>query len=414
MFRAKATAIAAVLFVCVPARAEPSPVLAGIEVRDVLKLEALGARGASEAERRLADGAALSLRHQDEAALSILEPLSRLTTDKDIRAGACLALADVYLRQTRYAGAHAAMACAEDASGKPLAGEARQVLEYAAILAGEKPMRLARPAAGRLDARRDSAGLIRVPVEINGRERDAVIDTDASFCVLSESQAARLGVRVLDKPTTITTSSRSDQPMHLGVADTLEFGDATFANVVFAVLPDAAVRFAHDYKTDAVIGLPVFVALGRIALAKEDGVLNLYYGARPSASAAAESNLVLSGLDPFALVKAAGATLRLAIDTAASNTMLNATALKDFPALGEGTSGGRAQWQGAGGAVTDYGAHTLQALTLTVAGRPFALKRVKILSSGETDRHGMIGQDLLQQGRRWVLDFAAMSFEIGE
>jgi predicted aspartyl protease len=408
--------LAALTFLCVPTRAEPSPVPAGIEARDILKLEALSGTAASEDERRLANGAALSLRHKDEAALAVLEPLSQSAADKEIRAAACLALADVYLRRSRFADTHAALQCAQDVSGKPLTGEALQALATTAILAGEQPMRLARPAAGRLDAKRDAAGLVRVPVEINGKAQDAVIDTDSSFSVLSESAAARLGVRVLEKGATILTSTRPDLPMHLGVADTLKFGEAVFSNVVFAVLPDAALRFAHGYKMDPVVGLPVFVALDRIELAREDGHESLYYGARPGAAAATEANLILSSLDPFALVKAGktGALLRLAIDSAASDTTLNATALKDFPALGEGASHGWAHWEGGGGAVTDYGALTLYELPLSVAGRTMVLKRIQILSAEERDRHGMIGQDLLRKAKRWVLDFTAMSFTIGD
>jgi hypothetical protein len=414
--RLSSVVFAALSFFCAPTWAEPTPVPASIEARDILKLEALSRTAVSQDEKRLASGAALSLRHRDEAALAVLEPLSQSAADKEIRAAACMALVDVYLRQSRFGDTHAALICAQDGSGKPLSGEALQALNYTAILAGEKPMQLTRRVAGRLDARRDSAGLIRVPVEINGKERDAVIDTDSSFSVLSESAAARLGVRVLEKGATILTSTQPDLPMHLGVADELKFGEAVFSNVVFVVLPDSALRFAHQYKMDVVVGLPVFVALDRIEFAKEDGWESLYYGARPGDTATTEANLMLSGLDLFALVKSekTGARLRLAVDTAASNTMLNATALKDFPALGEGASTGWAHFEGGGGAVTDYGAVTLNELTLAVAGRSMVLKRVKILSSGEHDRHGMIGQDLLKKGKRWVLDFANMSFTIGD
>lgn len=412
--QAGSLALAALAFVLAPAWAGPSPVPAGIAARDVLRLEALAQSAASPDERRLADGAALSLRHKDEAALAALLPLSQSAADKDIRAAACLALADVYLRQSRYADTHAVLQCAQDLSGTLLTGEALQALRYTAILASEKPMALARSVTGRLDARRDSAGLIRVPVAINGRAQDAVIDTDSSFSILSESAAARLGVRVLEKGATILTSTEPDLPMHLGIADELKFGDAVFSHVVFAVLPDKAMRFAHRYKMDVVVGLPVFVALGRIEFANEGGWESLTYGARPGA--ASDANVILSGLDPFALVKAekTGVLLRLAIDSAASNSMLNATALKDFPALGEGALPGSTRWEGGGGARTDNKARTLYRLNLSVAGRPIVLKHVDILSLEEPDRHGLIGQDLLKQAKRWALDFTAMSFTVSD
>jgi predicted aspartyl protease len=407
-------AVAAICLLNASASAESSPVPASIEARDVLTLEALSKTAASPEEMRLANGAALSLRHKDEAALAILEPLSRSAADKDIRAAACMALADVYLRRGRFADTHAALQCAQDVSRKALTGEVLQVLNNTDALKGEKPMQLARPVAGRLDVRRDAAGLVRVLVEINGKPQDAVIDTDSSFSVLSESAAAKLGVRVLEKGATILTSTRPDLAMHLGVADELKFGDAVLGHVVFAVLPDTAVRLGSAYKMDAVVGLPVLVALDRIELARKDGKESLYYGARPGVGTAPEANLLLSGLDLFALVtcEKAGAPLRLAIDTAASNTTLNATALKDYPALGEGSSPSWAYWEGGGGSVTDYKARALNVLNLAVAGRPIVLRRVKILSSEDRDRHGAIGQDMLKQGKRWSLDFTNMSFTI--
>lgn len=376
--------------------------------RNVLALERYKGLSPSSAEGQLATGAALSLRHKDEAALAILLPLSRSAADAEIRAGACLALADIYLRQGRYAELGDALECAG-----PLNGEQRQVLEYARALSGEKPMRLTNAASGKFGARRDAAGLIRVRTEINGRRKNAVIDTDASFCVLTQSEAERLGVRILDRPLTIITATRTDQPMRLGVADRLQFGDAVLENVVFAVLPDKAMRFGSSYNMEAVIGLPVFVALGRIELAKEEGDEYLYYGARPVSPAVSESNLILSGLDPFVLAKGPfGAMLRLAIDTAADKTALNATVLKDYPWLADGAAKARTQWTGAGGSEWDSAARVLDELKLDIAGRPVVLRRVKVHSRGEDDRHGAIGLDVLRQGSGWVIDFEMMTFRL--
>lgn len=396
-----------ILFLCAGA----TPLRTGIANHDVLTLEALS-REAVSPEQRLAQGAALALRHKDDAALALLTPFAQAGVAEQ-RAGACLALSDIYLRLSRFAEAHAALHCVDAIA--PLSGEAKQALAWSAILAAERPMQKEGASSGKLEASRDSAGLLRVTVAINGKEQAAVLDSDASFCVVSETVARRLGIRVLPTGATILTSTRSDLPMHLGVADSLTFGDSLLRNVVFAVLPDSAVRFGHGYTMEAVIGLPVFVALGRVSFVREGGWESLLYGHQPG-EVAGEANMVLSGLDPFVLVTApkTGAVLRLAIDSAASNTMLNGTALQDFPALRQGASFGAAQWEGGGGAATDSKALTLSELTLAVAGRPFTLKRVSILSTAEPDRHGAIGQDLFKQAKRWTLDFDAMRFSAEE
>ncbi len=72
------------------------------------------------------------------------------------------------------------------------------------------------------------------------------------------------------------------------------------------------------------------------------------------------------------------------------------------------------RWEGGGGASTDPKARTRYELNLEVAGRQFKLRNVKILSSEESDRHGFIGLDLLNQGQRWVIDFKTMRFTVSE
>lgn len=386
-----------------------SAVTVAVRERDIIKLESLR-QSVTNDEVRLATGAALALRHKDEAAAAVLKPLSLSAQNGDVRAGACFALSDIALRQTHYAETRDALACVEKNSGRPLTGEPRQILEDMKVLSAEEPMRVLRAAAGKLAVLRDTAGLLRVPVTINGKSKRAVIDSDASFSVLSQSAAELLGVRVFDTPLHILTSSRPDQIMHLGIADRFEFGDAVLTNVLFAVLPDKAMQFDQGYKMDVVVGLPVLVALHRIALVNgEDGEC-LMYGSLETGAAAPEENLLLSGLDPFVMVRAnGGMRLRLAVDTAASKTVLNATALRDFPQLHEGASKTWAQWRGAGGASSDTGAFRRDDLTFAVAGHPVGIKHIEILSEEEADRHGALGLDVLKKGTQWVLDFDAMS-----
>lgn len=386
-----------------------SAVAVAVRERDIVKLESLH-QSATNDEVLLATGAALALRHKDEAAAAILKPLSRSAQDEDIRAGACFALSDIALRQTRYAEARDALACVENNSGKALTGEPRQIFEDMKVLSAEEPMRVLTAAAGRLPVRRDTAGLLRVPVVINGKNSRAVIDSDASFSVLSESAAERMGVRVFDPALHILTSSRPDQIMHLGMADRFEFGDAVLTHVLFAVLPDKAMQFGPGYRMDVVVGLPVLVALHRIALVKDEDGECLMYGSQATGASAPEESLLLSGLDPFVMVRATeGMRLRLAVDTAASKTVLNATALRDFPQLREGTSKTWAQWRGAGGASSDTGAFRRGDLTFAVAGHAVEIKHIEILSEEEPDRHGSLGLDVLKKGTQWVLDFDAMS-----
>jgi predicted aspartyl protease len=405
-----AAAVAGMVLAC-PASAE-TPVEAAFRVNDVAALDALAVNAATADERTLAQGAALALRHKDTAALALLEPLGKHAGDPAVAEAADLAAGSIFLRQGRFDEVCRLYAAVE-ALKRPLDHDQMQNYSFAKLLVHEKPMAVERRSAGRLAVTRDMAGLARVPVSVGGISVDAVVDTGAGFSTLTESTAKKLGVRLVAGTATVKSTSRDDLPAHLGIARELHFGDAVLTDVVFIVLPDSALSFANGkYTIEAVIGLPVFEALGRLELAREDREW-LYYGAKPGA-AAAPSNLLLDGLQPIVLARAGDATLRLFVDTGADTTDLNSSAARDFPALMTGAVKAKSNLGGAGGVVEDADALKLPALTLSIGGRSFDLKGMTVRSKAIDGHHGDIGQDLLQQGKRWVFDFEAMSFSVSE
>jgi hypothetical protein len=209
-------------------------------------------------------------------------------------------------------------------------------------------------------------------------------------------------LRILPDALSILTTARPDQPMQLAIADRLTFGGAELAGVVFAVLPDSAVRFGPSYRMDAVVGLPVLVTLGRIAYDGEEH--RLEYG-RGAPAPAMEPNLALSGLDPFVVVQSGGAKLRLALDTAADKTSLNASAWTVL--LPSSASRQTVTWRGAGGSITDR-ARVLGEWRFEIGRTLVTLNRVAVQSRAEPDRQGALGLDALDRARRWVIDFDAM------
>lgn len=411
MFRVKAATFVATLVLLAAAYAEPSPVLAAGERADVVALEGLVKSAATAAERKLAAGRLLDLRQRDKAALAMLQPLAKGAADKDIRAAAWLSLANVAMQRDRYADAARAMAAAKALRSTPFSTDEQQNLDMAKALAGERPMTVGRLAAGRVPVTRDMAGLPRVPMTVGGVAIDAVFDTGAGFSTVTESAATRLGIRMLDGAVAVASSSKETLPTKLGVAGRLEFGDAVLYNVVFIVLPDSTLTFGGGvYKIEAIVGLPVMEALSRIEFARADGKEFIGYGRGPGRPAL--GNLILADGQPLVLCEADGKPLRLFLDSGATTTMLNSSAAKDYPALTAAAVKEAATLTGAGGSNTDENAMTLPLLRLTIAGGAFALEKVNLYSKYEATHHGVIGQDLLKQGKGWVMDFDSMSFAI--
>ncbi len=414
MFKTALRYAAVVCLMSTAASAAAPPVLKLVETRDIVALEALSRAAPAADEQRLANGAALALRHKDDAALAALLPLTQSAADKELRVSAYLTLSEVYLRQSRYADAYAAMAAAKALSDEPLDAATLQTMDFVSVLKGVKPMALIHPATGQVPITRYMGSLMRVPVKINGQAQDAVIDSGAGFSAVSESTAKALGLHMLEGAATVASASKDAVPMRIGIADRLEFGDAVLTDVVFIVLPDEALSFVGGlYKIRAIIGLPVFEKLGRLEFAQVDGKEVLYYGPKPGA-AAGEPNLLLAGVEPIVLVNAAKATgpLRMFIDTGAWSTTLYAKAMQDYPAMTADAVKVADTLHGAGGETRDENARKLPELRLTIAGREIVLKGVVIHSKDEPDRHGAIGQDVLKQGKSWVIDFVNMCFAV--
>lgn len=416
-----ATAIIGLALASVCANADPARLLAAFNANDVIALEALSGSAATPQERKLATGAVLALRRQDAAAVAMLTPVSRSTASPEVRATAYLALASVDLRDGRYRDCYAAIRTASRLSPRSVNASERQTMAFVRALAAVKPMRLLRFASGTLAITRDKAGLSRVPVRIDGYTEDAVLDTGANFSTISASAAKRAGIRMLSRAASVASSTEQAVATRLGIARRLRVGHALLANVVFIVLPDSALTFANGaYKIDAIVGLPVFMALGRIGFVTSGARSTFVYGRLPAGPAGADRstypNLLLSGLQPLLLVHVPGAgpALRMVVDTGANATLFSHNAVTDAPALLTHADGHVLRLRGAGGAETDRQALRLPTVTLIIGGTGFKLHDVSVTSRAEAGSDGAIGQDVFRQGSRLTLDFYAMRLTIAK
>lgn len=402
--------IAVMLPLAWPALARPVSLQQALDTSDVERLEQLAHGQGPQAS--LARAVALSLRRQDARAQPALERVARSTAAVAERAAALLELSALHSRHGRYADAAKAL----DASArlKPLDQEGEQTRGFFRALADVAPMRVEASPQARLPVTRDAAGLVRVGGTAEGRTQDFVVDTGAAFSTATASTATRLGLRMLDTEATVSSGSRDSVATRFAVARELVLDGAVLHDVVFIVVPDEALSFAGGaYRIDAILGLPVFLEMGRLAVETQDGREWLMLGAA-APKTTEPSNLMLSGVQPMLLARseAAGRTLRLFVDTGAGSTLMYRNAAEEAPQLARGAVVRALTLGGAGGSSTDSDARTLPRLDVRVGLAVFELSDVALLSKSVPDRHGAIGQDLLRQGRGYVMDFDRMCLSL--
>jgi predicted aspartyl protease len=416
--RIAAFVVAALLVAAPGAAADETRLVEALWSIDVPGLRELAASSDTPSpERALAEGALAALHRNEEAAgRQLLASTEDAALSAELRRLAWLTLFNVRFREGRYQDAVNAMDAADALGAESDPARAlsnAQARSIAVILADAPAMRVSVLAPGELPLRRDRLGLLRAGVEINEVNEEAVIDTGASFSVMSESRAERAGLRFLGEASA-ATASQSAVPFKLAVADRLVLADVTYENVVFAVYADEALEFLGGlYSIDAIIGLPVLIDLGRLEFRRDGRAEALRYGPSPEAPGGQEANLVLNGLNPLVLVSVVGldAPLVMMLDTGSSGTGLTPLAGEDHPEL---LQGAREEIGTAGGIGGSVAANTqiIPQLELSIAGVDVPLRNVRVAPVARDARHGLIGQDVLSSGIGYVLDFQALRFEL--
>lgn len=286
------------------------------------------------------------------------------------------------------------------------------IRNFASIASGLKDMpKQEMTRNGDLDVpyKRDLAGLLRVPVTMNGKEDDFIFDSGANLSTVSYSEAKRMNVRVLEAGFNVATSSRAGVEAKLGIASELKIGTATFRNVVFIVLPDESLKFLGGiYKIKGIIGFPVIAQLGEVQIRKDGRIF--------SPVMQTESNLRNMGLDgntPFTEVEFYGEKHAYVFDTGAAASILNAKFRGAHTDSLKHAESGTTRVGGAGG-VEKIDVLTAKQLRYETGGQRGTLKSVQVQLTGSSRAHekfyGIVGQDIFRQWETVTINFDKMFF----
>lgn len=286
----------------------------------------------------------------------------------------------------------------------------RKGQEYATLiwkaLTNEPAQRIAQPASDSILFTRDMAGLINIPVTSGDQTGQFIFDTGAGLSSVSESYARQLGFRILpDTGIYVSGFTGIYNPVRIAIAPQLRFGSITVYNEPFLVFKDEALSFANGaYKINGIIGFPVAKELGRITITRKSLLIDAH---REDNSFT--KNFFVEQLRPIVLLSYKNKLLPFNFDTGAGSSdflrpfyLLDSTALK--------TSGKYVNKQSASAG----GAHTRRVLEipnlkLQLGTQTVTIPIANVDPSGyhvsSQELYGNIGQDLLKQYNKVILDF---------
>jgi len=169
----------------------------------------------------------------------------------------------------------------------------------------------------------------------------------------------------------------------------------------------------QSYQINAVIGYPVFHALGSISF--------LHDGEFVAGSAAAATGIgakmYMKGLSPIIICDVEGHQLPFTFDTGASGTILYVSYSRLFLSESKNWKTGKEKDGGAGGIIKRK-IYLQPEFKLGIGDKTVVLKKVSIYRTGtgtDTDElYGNIGQDIPAGFSSFTLDFTTMTFSLGE
>jgi predicted aspartyl protease len=254
--------------------------------------------------------------------------------------------------------------------------------------------------------------LIRVPVGINGRPSDAVLDTGASYSIVTRSFAHLAGVReIADSEAYGLGLHQKPIPLTFGVVDELTIGDARLTSVPVMIMPDDALHFETARGP-----LPISSVLGLHLL--KDFTLDIdYIGRRltlerhagPGPGSDTEQNLFFARNKVMARVTVNESPWTLfLLDTGSELTMMTTagvrrlgvrTASGIFPKRVEGIGKARVSW----GKVED--------VSIGLASYRLRFRDMVVAETDDTIEDGVVGSSALARFRARI-DFRHMRLEL--
>jgi predicted aspartyl protease len=358
-------------------------------------------------------GALAAAFNQPEAAEKFLQrTIAENTNSYDVSHARDL-LIHMYMRAAQYSKAVATMKQFAARVGNPATDGDRASI---ALLSQLPDMTVTARGASTLHYEMRGANLS-VPISINDKPANFVLDTDANMSTLSESEAKRLGLLILDGPVAVVGVTGEAKPGgRMAVAQDFFIGNFHFKNVAFFVLRDDQEPFV-DFPAGkrGIIGMPVILALETLRW-RRDGTINI--GFPPQPKNLSRANICFDDEDPVTQIEFQQHKLEFVMDTGGEDSELWPPFAKEFAGLlsrsGKQDSTTLMGFDG----VENFEVVTLPEVRFTLGGFNAVYRSARVFRKPTVALsnfyYGRAGIDLLNQAQSATMDFHALTLTLSE
>jgi hypothetical protein len=312
-----------------------------------------------------------------------------------------------YLRTGRYADARRLI-------DEVLKTEPRDDLKNVRAVFGSGPNMSVRRAAASFTCEVTETGVL-LPLTVNGRRVNWLLDTGANVTMISDAEAARLGLASQDSAGRAADHAGGSIGVRTAIARRLVIGRTQFEDVPLLLTPADQMPWRElPPGKQGILGLPLAIALDALRWTRM-GACHTGSIAVGASSLLASPNLRYDGLHIVTKVDVDGKTLEFLLDTGnQAGTQLWERFGKDFESLvkeqGRKSSVRVTQIGGA----TDRDILVIAGLQLKVGGKDTTLPEGKLFSRpvGDDRFHGLLGMDVLSQATEVTIDFRSMALTL--
>ena len=282
------------------------------------------------------------------------------------------------------------------------------------VLSGTPPPTIAWQGPVRLKTAINPIGLRVAELMVNGAREQWLLDTGANQSLVTRSFADRLGLKPLPGVVRVGSGLTGFQSsMQVAVLPTLTLGGAALQHVAVGILDDQSLRIGiggNSYQIRAILGYPVFRALGAFTFTRE-GEFRAGDAERQTSGA----RMYMRGLTPAIECEVAGRPLLFTFDTGASSTDLSVRYYELFKHESGAWKKEAAESGGAGGTLTQN-IYRQPTVVIKVGPATVTLNEVSILSArrnaGIDILFGNLGQDFVEGFESFSMDLSSMIFGV--